>query len=294
MVDRQADVSYGVELRDGRDRQHIKLTYVIHYYFNQENSVRTLTDLLEAYSGYPSDLLETIEFVVVDDCSSIQIDLTRFRLNLRHLRIQTDIPWNQGGARNLAGMVGAGPWLLLSDIDIFFPEKTLRHIANKRMVGSRFYKFWRWNEVKSCFHKPHSNVFLISRGTFLNFWGYDEEYAGGHGGEDYRFVKFLKSQGMIQLKLPKRYFAINRTDLDRETGYHNLSRDQSRNAPIDARKRSEMKYLGRQYGHSRIFLDFEWVTLSTTYLRSKNLPRKDMLWKRLWLVRQFISLLSIR
>ena len=37
MVDTQADVSYDVKLRDGRDRQHIKLTYVIHYYFNQEN-----------------------------------------------------------------------------------------------------------------------------------------------------------------------------------------------------------------------------------------------------------------
>jgi len=294
MADRQEDADYGVECRHPGDRQHIRLTYVIHYYFNQAKSAETLTSLLDTYTQYARDLLAKIEFIVIDDGSPIDVDLSRYNLNLRHVKILDDIPWNQGGARNLGATLGSGPWLLLSDIDICFPEKTLRYLAAREIIEYRFFKFWRWDSTLEKFRKPHSNVFFMPRGTFFKYWGYDEEYAGGHGGEDYRFVKFLKSQGVVQFKLPKQYYAFNRSEIDRDQAYHNLERDQSRNAPIDARKRCEMKYLGDTFGHSRLFLNFKWKTLSTSMLRPAKPPITNTTWKRMWLFRQARSVLFRR
>ena len=294
MADRQDDADYGVECRHPEDRQHVKLTYVIHFYFNQLKSAETLTSLLDTYTQYARDLLATIEFIVIDDGSPVDVDLSRYDLNLRHAKILDDIPWNQGGARNLGATLGSGPWLLLSDIDICFPEKTLRYLVTREIIEYRFFKFWRWDSTLEKFRKPHSNVFFMPRGTFFKYWGYDEEYAGGHGGEDYRFVKFLKSQGVVQLKLPKQYYAFNRSEIDRKQAYHNLERDQSRNAPIDARKRCEMKYLGGTFGHSRLFLNFKWKIMSTSVLRATQPPIMNTAWKRMWLFRQVRSLLFRR
>ena len=49
-----------------QDKQHIRLTCVINYYLNKDSSSSVL-DLLSKYSKYPSDLLDVIQFVVVDD-----------------------------------------------------------------------------------------------------------------------------------------------------------------------------------------------------------------------------------
>jgi len=291
MSDKQPDVPTDWELRHHLDRQHIKLSYIIHFFFDQADT-GTLDQLLDLYRSYNQRLLEQIEFILIDDCSSLPVSLDLSGLNAIHLKITDDIPWNQPGARNLGATYAAGPNLILSDIDIEFPETTLAYLVDFGSPKRSFYKFWRYDCESKLIHKPHSNVFFLSRATFFENFGYDEEYCGAHGGDDYRFVKFLKYQGVVQRKLPKKIYAFSRKAIDREKSYHSLERDHTRNTPIDARKRSENRYLGGTYGHSRIFLNFRWELVQRQFLRPKVNPPLRKIWQRLWLLRQLRTLIS--
>lgn len=89
-----------VKKRHKEDKSHIELTYVTHFYCNQKN-INSITDLLKKYETYSRNLIEKIEFIIVDDCSPLEYEIPDLNLNYRWLKITTDIQWNQGGARNL-------------------------------------------------------------------------------------------------------------------------------------------------------------------------------------------------
>jgi hypothetical protein len=265
-----------------QDRQHILLTFVINYYLNQ-NAADSVLGVLSKYSQYSPDLLDSIQFVVVDDGSPLEFDIPKYDLNITWLRITEDIPWNIGGSKNLGVVYAKSDKVLITDLDHEFPEHTLRKMISMGSLGKQFYKVWRKDSITGIIGRPHSNTFLISRGRFLGLYGYDEEYCGGYGAEDYRFVKFQKYHGSWQRKLPKKYYCIRRREcLEKD---HSLIRDFERNTPIDQRKRNELLYWGKESGHSRIFLNFKWDIVCAYNRRTKpNMVRKYY-WKRLWLLR---------
>lgn len=265
-----------------QDKQHIRLTCVINYYLNKDSSSSVL-DLLSKYSKYPSDLLDVIQFVVVDDGSPLVFDIPEYDLNLTWLRITEDIPWNIGGSKNLGVVYAKSDKVLISDLDHEFPEHTLRKMIEMGNLGRRFYKVWRQHSDTKIIGRPHSNTFLISRGRFLRLYGYDEEYCGGYGAEDYRFVKFHKYHGSWQRKLPKKFYCILRKECIVKD--HSLKRDFVRNTPIDLRKRNELLYWGEGSGHSRIFLNFRWEVVFQHNRKSKPTRDSRRLWKHLWLFR---------
>lgn len=266
------------------DKQHIRLSYVIHYYFDQ-NSPATLLSLLENYSKYSSDLLDIVQFVIVDDGSPLRFDIPEYNLNIVWLRIADNISWNQGGARNLGVVYAKSDKVLIADIDHEFPEHTLMKMANLGNIGKKFYKIWKQDPISKQYKRPHPNTFLISRGRFIRLYGYDEEYCGGYGAEDYRFVKFQKYHGSWQKHLPKKYYCIARKYIDRDNSYHSLDRDLSRNTPIDARKRNELLYWGEESGHSRMFLNFNWDIIHIHNRWTKPAKRRKCYWKHLWILR---------
>ena len=53
------------------DKSHIRLSYVTHYYLDQERP-DTVLDLLARYQSYAPELLDVVQFVVVDDCSPLR------------------------------------------------------------------------------------------------------------------------------------------------------------------------------------------------------------------------------
>lgn len=111
-----------VNKRHPYDKSHIDLTYVTHFYCNQKK-IDAVTELLKQYEQYPSELLDRIEFVIIDDCSPIEYEIPDINLNFRWLRITTDIQWNQGGARNLGVTFAKSDKILLSDLDHAFPRQ---------------------------------------------------------------------------------------------------------------------------------------------------------------------------
>ncbi len=264
------------------DFGHIELSYVTHFYFNQK-SPKSIFDLLETYARYDRSLREKILFVLVDDGSSVEYTVPELPLNILWLRITRDIPWNQAGARNLGMTYAKSDKVVLTDIDHIFPEETLRGLVKARPCGRRFYKFHRKTD-EGKLRKGHPNIFYLSRGRFFELFGYDEEFGGAYGAEDYRFVKYQKACGSWQRYFPKRYF-IHENKVDREKSYHTLTRDLSLNTPIDSRKRAEMETYGHKLGHSRMFLNFEWQLVSKQFLRPRETPKIDKTWKYLSWVR---------
>ncbi|HIG90401.1 MAG TPA: glycosyltransferase [Flavobacteriaceae bacterium] len=284
MSDKQTFFRPKLSDRHVDDKQHILLTHVIHYYFDQE-SPSAILDLLSKYSKYSSEVLDVIQFVIVDDGSPLEFNIPKYNLNITWLRITDNILWNQPGARNLGITYAKSDKVLFADLDHEFPEHTLKRMTEMGRLGRKFYKIWRLNKEDNTTIRPHPNTFLVSRGRFFELYGYDEEYSGAHGGEDYRFVKFQKNHGSWQRKLPKRFYCTKREEINRDSAYHSLDRDQSRNTPIDHRKRNELILWGDSAGHSRIFLNFKWEIVFN-YNRKGIPKRKDnRLWKKLWIFR---------
>ena len=259
------------------DRSHIRLSYVTHFYLNQQ-SADSVMDLLRRYERYDADLLDRICFVLVDDGSPLAYEIPRLNLNFIWLKITDNIPWNQAGARNLGVVYAPSDKVLITDLDHEFPERTLRYMARKGECGRHFYRVFRWG-VKT---RPHPNVFLISRARFLRFYGYDEEFAGHYGAEDYRFVKLQKYYGTRFIKMNRKYRCFERNDIDRTAAYHSLVRDLTHNTPIDARKKAEVLRYGPDAGHSRMFLNFKWTVREEHYRQGDVRRKRRPLWKHLW------------
>ncbi|AQW86529.1 putative glycosyltransferase, family 2 [Campylobacter pinnipediorum subsp. caledonicus] len=274
------------------DASHINLSYITHFYCNQEN-IDSVISLLRKYEQYSPDLLDQIEFIIVDDGSPIQYEIPEFDLNIRWLKINEDIQWNQAGARNLGATYARSDKIVMLDLDHYIHENTLWYMANKRPLGRNIYKIYRTsanNDGK--IRKGHANLFFMSRARFMRFYGYDEEFAGHYGSEDFRFVKFHKAHGSKQSYLPKKYLCStrdNNTDLkdnvNREKSYHTLKRDLSYNTPVDLRKKIENRNFGAEYGHSRIFLNFTWTILSEQYRKNIPNPKSKKWWYYLWYFR---------
>ena len=275
-------------LPQAKDKSHIKLSYVTHYYLDQKRPDSVL-DLLARYQGYAPELLDRIQFVVVDDCSPLRFDIPDLDLNILWLRITDDIPWNQPGARNLGVVYAASDKILLTDIDHEFPETTLNKMLGMRECGRDFFKIYRTDPATGTLCKGHSNTFLLSRARFLRLYGYDEEFSGHYGSDDYRFVKFQKYHGSRQRYLPRKYRCIPRIDVDREEAYHGLERDLSHNSPIDARKEYEIKNFGRDAGHSRQFLRFRWELVLDRSRKVSVRPSKNRLWQKIWYWRWLVG-----
>ena len=108
-----------VKARHPLDKQHIKLTYVTHFYCNQGN-MDSVESLLKEYESYPDDIKDAVEFVIVDDCSPLEYDVKDYDLNFTWLRITTDIQWNQAGSRNLGVTYAKSDKIIITDLDCLF------------------------------------------------------------------------------------------------------------------------------------------------------------------------------
>ena len=146
--------------------QQIDLAYVIPCYFDQENT-ESLAELLRHYAGYSPEIIDRIQFVIVDDGSPVRVEIPAdIDLNLRLLRIRENIAWNQGGARNLGVLYSCCDTILATDLDHLYSEDTLRHILALPRLGRHMYRFYR-RDHDGMLMKPHPNSFVMSRNNFV-------------------------------------------------------------------------------------------------------------------------------
>jgi hypothetical protein len=265
------------------DKQHIKLTYITTCYFDK-NSNDSIISLLKNYETYSPDLLDRIQFVIVDDGSPLQFEIPDFNLNIIWLRITENIPWNLGGARNLGAVYAKSDTILLTDLRCDFPEVTLTRVAKMQNLGRKLYRFYRYSEkAKRILPLTHANSFLMSRGHFFRFYGYDEEFCGNYGFFGGWLTRFHRYHGSWLFKMPRKYHYF-RHDMDAPVRDHGLARDKSANQELYLRKRTEVLSGGAETGHSRLFLNFTWNVMKQSS-RAKPLEKPHDPWwvRRHWL-----------
>lgn len=236
--------------------EQIELSYIMPVFFNQQNT-RSLTDLLEAYAKMSPEVTRRIQFVIVDDCSPVEVVIPpSICLNYQLLRIKTDIRWNQAGARNLGVVCAPSSKIILTDCDHFFPEKLLKRILDSKTPVRRLYKFKRTDEAGRPQQSP-CNIFYTTKAIFFSTLGYDEEFCGHYGYEDVMFRCFQQRMGN-KLRYFTRFQKIVSNAVDREKSYHDLKRDTEVNRVLLEKKQELLKRGEPFCAHSRRFLCFDY------------------------------------
>ena len=90
---------------------------LLHY-----NQLAELRRQLHHWRLYEEDATNALQFILIDDGSTpplSTLDLDLSNLDIQIFRINRDIQWNIGGARNLAAHVASTKWILLQDMDVF-------------------------------------------------------------------------------------------------------------------------------------------------------------------------------
>ncbi len=177
----------------------IELTLVYPYYENRaclERQMRSWTQL-------PRDVSFRIEFLLVDDGSpEPAIVAPDGPINITLVRVKENIPWNQPGARNLGLKLAEGDWVMASDIDHLLPAEGLHQVLSLNKDAGTIYFFERVAEGGLA-KNPHPNSFLISRRTFWEVGGYDEDFCGHYGYDDnFLRQRFERTYRIVYLKEP--------------------------------------------------------------------------------------------
>lgn len=236
-------------------KNKIELSYVLPVFFNQTDT-NSLLDLLNYYASFSPEVLDKLEFIIVDDHSPVQVKIpSSININYRLFRITDDIVWNQGGARNL-GAVHSVQKMILTDCDHRFPEKLLKKIIASKTPQNTLYTFKR-NDADGRVIIGHRNTFYTSKYVFFKALGVDEEFCGNYGCEDTMFRLFARRQG-IKLRHLTRWIKIYTPEIDRENSYHDLPRNGEVNSRLKKKKEALLKTKDHYRAHSKKFLNFRY------------------------------------
>jgi hypothetical protein len=214
-----------------------KLTVISHF-LNHHDRVQ---EQLNRWKSIQNEILDKVEFLIIDDCSDAIPDLDFEGLNARLYRITTDIKWNQAGARNLATVLAKSEWALYFDIDQHLTNAALPAILGNlsNLDSNTLYHLSiknLWNSidnVKSEFH-PASFLANVERMKEIGMW--DEDFAGHYGYEDIYMPLMWDRNGGARLLLSSPYFFEENLDF-RSQG---LDRSLDRNKQLGLEKINKM------------------------------------------------------
>lgn len=241
----------------------VQLSIIVNCYVEPANR-EAAARLLACYDQVDDALKPRIELILVDDHSPLRIDPpSKPGLKARLFRIDEDIAWNQPGARNLGAVHARADRLLMHDMGQHAPSNTLRRLLSMRPPGQRIYKFRRVEEGTGRALPPHANSLFLSRTRFLQWFGYDEQFAGHYGREDSTFTRLARRFGARLKHLPAAYPLVQRPR-DEDVDYARMKRDMTVNTEL-MREKLELGRAKDDACFSRRFLDFPfhevWRTL---------------------------------
>lgn len=168
-----------------------KITMVLPFYDN----CGMLALQYEGWAAWPEELKAHWRIILVDDGSPVPaLDVPRPEglPELAIYRVLEDRPWHQHAARNLGAHVAPEGWLLLTDMDHVLPRKQAAKLSlmveRGEVQNGVGYTLARYEadtgEItlgRDHKPKPHPNSFVMTRETFWQIGGYDEDYCGTYG-----------------------------------------------------------------------------------------------------------------
>lgn len=164
------------------------------------------------WNQLPREVLERVEFVLIDDCSDTPVELPDHNLNLRLFRVTSDIPWNQGGARNLGATKAQGVWALFFDIDQRIQLETLPLLINllEKANPRNTFLYLRIRhliDIQNNQSLPCApSTFLTHLGDFRERGMYDEDFTGHYGYEDLYLIAAWEKRGGNRIVLEQPIF----------------------------------------------------------------------------------------
>jgi hypothetical protein len=177
-----------------------QLTITVPYYDNPE----MLQEQLKVWKIYPQD----VNIVVVDDGSWMFPALEVLQLaklqNLLLYKIIQDIPWNHGGARNLAMAEIHEGWVVLTDVDHIMPVSSVERLQKMTLDKTYVYYPRRYKAIQDHVvdHHQHRDSFILHRDLFWEVGGFDERFSGYWNGVSRLFRTALKNKAKMNIALP--------------------------------------------------------------------------------------------
>lgn len=236
------------------------LTFVIAVY----GQPLMLEKWFETLRSYPEEVLNHLSVVIVDDHGTPPVDVpmqTVTDADVRVYRVQKDIPWNQGGARNLGMQEAPTDWCVMLDPDMVIEPEVAKRLMRKTQSmkqGELVKLLLRYtNDV---YDSTSPNAYLIHREDFERVQGYAEEYAGHKGWSDVELMHTLQGIGVRFLKPQGLWVRYYRTDDIADAMVKTLNRSVAHNRSLHIKrmglaKRSWAKWIKRETTRIR----FRWT-----------------------------------
>lgn len=243
----------------------MNITIIVPYYRNQA----MLQTQLEIWPSLPAEY----RFIVVDDGSPepaapiVQQHGYPLYGRIKVFRIQKDIPWNRGGARNLGAFTCETDWMLHVDIDHVLPPLAAQKLLQVNVNPMHWYRFDRFRVGKADFTRkkdaipddvefgkihPHVDSYLCTRTLYWLAGGYDEDYSGSLGGGNPFLKAMTEEAGAPKLLADPVCLYVYTTAAVRDASDVFLSRDKSRYSELNRRKARAKDMRGKNP------LRFEW------------------------------------
>jgi hypothetical protein len=241
----------------------IRLTYVVPIYLEDISSqkLNPLYELINIYSRYDEKILKQIHFVFVDDHSKPKITIPEDTpLNYTLVRITDDIMWNQGGARNLGVKFAKSDHIIVTDLDVLFPDTLLESLISFHPPANSIFKFNTYLGLKKV--QPHFNVFFMSREVFYKTNGIDEEFSGHYGHEDTFFYFLQKALGTRFYVYKPSNIVHKEHKYSKELQHNKLVRKSEVNQLLMDKKHELLNTLKNPLdARSDMYLNFSWEVL---------------------------------
>ena len=161
---------------------------------------------LESIRSWPGEVRNHLTVVIVDDCGNPPVavgDIETFADSLLHevklLRVEKDIPWNQMGARNLGMHVSRGHCLMI-DPDMVFDGEIITRMrqAAAKLARGHVLKYGLKHVNSGRLDMSSPNTYMLHRDDFFAVGGYCEDYAGHKGWSDLTLLDVLRSHYKIE------------------------------------------------------------------------------------------------
>jgi hypothetical protein len=232
----------------------LKLSIVYPCYLQQQ----TLLKHLARWQQWDSELLQNLDFIVVDDASRPPIEVPTVNLNFRLFRVTEDIIWNYG-AKNLGVQKAHNQWVFLSELDHIMDENfanNLLYLADTAMSSrSNCFFMFKRSGLKAI---PHPATYLFNTRHFWGLNGLDEDFCGAYGHDDTHLVQCLIRRGVEKI-IP------HMPDLEcimEDESYEDAELWRFKDVPRDTSRNDKMlniKLNRKQTSRSRIRFDWELV-----------------------------------
>ena len=160
---------------------------IVYPFYNNHAAMRSLAPRLG---------LLPCEVVVVDDASEppLRVEIP----NVRVMRIDDDVPWNQPAASNMGiRSLEKSDVVLRMDIDHWIdPDHFFEFESLSRgMPPNTMFQFWRVVSKTGKMLRPNMNMLMMRVSDFIRIGCYDEDFCGNYGYDDKEFVDRARHVG---------------------------------------------------------------------------------------------------